>query len=422
MTGRTLALYCLLLAGFGIVNGEAADRAADQPLVYAAASLTEVLQQVSADYRRDTGRVVRLSFGSTATLARQIEAGARADLFIAADRDWMDYVDQRSLIARGSRRDLLGNRLVLIAPAGSGTRLELKSGMTLRNALGPSGRLALADPASVPAGKYARSALRTLGAWDQVESRIVASDNVRMALLFVARGEAPLGVVYLTDAKAEPRVEVIGEFPAGSHPPIVYPAALTTAARTGSAEFLEYLAGAAARARFAAAGFSTPADARSAALECRKGDWDFGPELGLFQGEPRRLATAKSVGAAVPALSTSVLWELRLVSKPEVSLTVAPGRKPPPEAAFAGIARFRVPTAGRYRVTVDGPFWIDVLRNGQALAPLDFMGHLDCPPIHKAVEYELPAGEPLTLQLTAAARDTARIVILSSARTARLKN
>lgn len=174
---------------------------------------------------------------------------------MAADQEWMNHLAGRALVRRASRRDLVGNRLVLVAPVASTLQLEVAAGMPLRAALGQSGRLSLADPASVPAGKYAKAALTALGAWREVESRIVASDNVRMALLFVARGEAPLGIVYLTDAQAEPRVRVVAEFPPGSHPPIVYPAALTTNAGAEAAAFLEYLSGTAARRRFDAAGF-----------------------------------------------------------------------------------------------------------------------------------------------------------------------
>jgi molybdate transport system substrate-binding protein len=237
------------------MTGRAAGDSAE-PLVYAAASLTETLQQVATDYARERGRTVRLSFGSSATLARQIESGARADLFVSADQDWMDYLDQRGLVRKASRVDLLGNRLVLVAPADSRLVLKIGRGMPIRRALGATGRLAVADPASVPAGRYAKAALASLGAWGEVEGRIVAAENVRMALRFVARGEAPLGVVYATDARAEPKVRVVGEFPAASHPPIVYPAALTKGARPASAPFLQYLSGASARARFEAAGFT----------------------------------------------------------------------------------------------------------------------------------------------------------------------
>ncbi|MFO1455589.1 MAG: molybdate ABC transporter substrate-binding protein [Steroidobacteraceae bacterium] len=258
-----LLLSLCLLSLLPARAASAAETDDGAPLVYAAASLTDVLQQVGSDYERDRQKHVRFSFGSTATLARQIESGAAADLFISADEEWMGYVAQRGLVRPGSRVDLLGNRLVLIAPADSRTAVTLAPGVSLAAALGAQGKLALADPASVPAGKYAKAALIRLGAWPELASRYVAAENVRMALLFVARGEAPLGVVYRTDAMVEPKVRIVAEFPADTHPPIVYPAALTTRSRAGADGFLEYLAGPAARARFVAAGFSVLGDARS---------------------------------------------------------------------------------------------------------------------------------------------------------------
>lgn len=284
---RPLLLSALLSLLLIALPRHAAAQEAEVPLVYAAASLTDVLQQIAADYSRERQRSVRLSFGSTATLARQIEAGARADLFVAADEDWMDYVEQRGLVRRSSRLPLLGNSLVLIAPASSTTQVSLQRGVDLGAVLGKRGRLALADPASVPAGKYAKAALSSLGAWQSVEPRIVAGDNVRMALLYVARGEAPLGVVYATDAQAEPRVRVVAQFPRESHPPIVYPVALTTQARPGTGAFFEYLAGSTARARFEAAGFVVLADARAPSLACRVGERDVDTEIRLFQREAR---------------------------------------------------------------------------------------------------------------------------------------
>jgi molybdate transport system substrate-binding protein len=253
MAGGPLVVVAALLAR--PPTARAAGNPAE-PLVYAAASLTEVLQQVGSDYTRQHGKRVRFSFASSATLARQIETGARADLFVSADQDWMDYLEQRGWVREASRVDLLGNRLVLVTPADSGLALQLGRGMPLRRALGATGRLAVADPSSVPAGRYARAALSYLGVWGEIEGRIVVAENVRMALLFVARGEAPFGVVYATDARAEPKVRVVGEFPAASHPRILYPAALTRGARPAAASFLQYLSSAAARARFEAAGFS----------------------------------------------------------------------------------------------------------------------------------------------------------------------
>ena len=251
-------LLCVLFIGASlsaIPDARAADSPETAPLVYAAASLTDVLQKIGMDYQRDHQRSVRFAFGSSATLARQIEAGAPADLFIAADQDWMNYLAERRLIDAGSRRDLLGNTLVLIAPADSKAGVILHRRGSLNAALGTDGRLALADPASVPAGKYAKAALTKLGLWADLQSRIVSADNVRAALMFVARGEAPLGVVYETDARAEPRVRVVATFPESTHAPIIYPIARTVRAAPAAEAFRAYLATPAARARFEAAGF-----------------------------------------------------------------------------------------------------------------------------------------------------------------------
>jgi molybdate transport system substrate-binding protein len=247
-----LTAAVLILAA---VPARAAGSEDQAPLVYAAASLTEVLQQIGADFSRAGQQHVKFSFASTATLARQIEAGAPADLFISADQEWMDYLAARNSIRVDSRVDLLGNSLVLIAPADArATHVEFTVA-AFAAALGDGGRIALADPASVPAGRYAKAALVKLGLWDRYSSRTVAADNVRAALQFVARGEAPLGIVYATDAYADRRVRVVAKFAADSHPPIMYPAALTTRAVPAAAQFLEYLSGPQARARFEAAGF-----------------------------------------------------------------------------------------------------------------------------------------------------------------------
>jgi len=247
-----------LLASLSALVVSTAVAATPPPLVFAAASLTEVLQQIGNDYTRTTGRAVRFSFGSTATMARQIESGAAAELFVAADVEWMDYVQQRGLIEGASRTNLLGNELALIAPSDQPTQLALDSttlAATLAAALGRTGRLAVADPASVPAGRYAKAALESLGAWPAVQKRLAMAENVRTALMYVARGEAPLGIVYFTDARAEPRVRVVARFPADTHAPIIYPVALTKRASPEAAQFLAYLQSGRARALFEAAGF-----------------------------------------------------------------------------------------------------------------------------------------------------------------------
>jgi molybdate transport system substrate-binding protein len=229
--------------------------AAADVTVFAAASLSDVLQSVGESYQDKTGRPVAFSFAASSALARQIEASPGADLFISADSDWMDYLDKKGLMQHATRADLLGNDLVLVAPSTSKITLNIAPGFDLKGALA-GGRLAVADPASVPAGKYAKASLTALGVWDSVAAQLAPAENVRVALAYVARGEAPLGIVYRTDALAEPRVRIVGVFPAGSHTPIVYPVALTKDAEPQARAFLDYLKSSAARAAFRKAGFT----------------------------------------------------------------------------------------------------------------------------------------------------------------------
>ena len=223
-------------------------------LLFAAASLSDALAEIDHAFTARTGIPVSASFAASSVLAKQIEAGAPADVFFSADRDWIDYLEQRALLTPGSRRELLGNALVLIAPADSAVRLNIAPGFDLAGALG-SGRLATADPDSVPAGKYARAALTRLGVWARVSDRLARAENVRTALEYVARGDAALGIVYGTDARAEPRVRVVAVFPADTHPPITYPLALTASARPGSARFADFMASETAREIFVRRGF-----------------------------------------------------------------------------------------------------------------------------------------------------------------------
>ena len=231
-------------------------KAEDVVTVFAAASLQDALKAVAKDFTASTGTAVKFSFDASSTLARQIEQGAPADLFASADLDWMDYVAKRDLIDPKSRINLLGNRLVVIAPKDSSLG-ELKlDANSIAAALG-SGRLATGAVESVPVGRYAKLALQKLGLWAGLESRIAPADNVRAALAYVARGEAPLGIVYATDAAAEPKVKVVATFPRDSYPPIVYPFAVTAGTKgEGAARFLGYLQGPQARAIFTAQGFS----------------------------------------------------------------------------------------------------------------------------------------------------------------------
>ena len=223
-----------------------------EPLtVFAAASLTNALSEIGKAYTARTGQPVHFSFASSGVVARQLEAGAKADLFFSADTEWMDYVQTRGLIDPATRRDVLRGRLALIAPVASTVRLTIKPGFPLVAALGPSGRLATGDPASVPAGRYAKSALTALGIWPAVVDRLARADNVQVALTYVAHGEAPLGIVYETDAAIEPGVRIVGLFPEKTHAPIVYPLAVMRTASPGAADFYRFAQGPEARAIYA---------------------------------------------------------------------------------------------------------------------------------------------------------------------------
>lgn len=227
---------------------------------FAASSLAAALDVVARAWTAATGNRVACSYASSAVLARHIEAGAPADLFASADRAWTDWAAARGLLRPGSLIAPLSNRLVLIAPRGEKVALRIAPGFPLGQALG-SGRLAMGNPASVPAGAYARAALVALGVWSEVEGRIIATENVRAALAFVARGEAALGIVYETDALSTPSVETVDVFPAETHPPIVYAFAVTASSRNRDAEaFLAYLRTPAALSIFAAQGFTVRAE------------------------------------------------------------------------------------------------------------------------------------------------------------------
>jgi molybdate transport system substrate-binding protein len=229
---------------------------ADEPVrVFAAASLKNSLDEAGAAWKAETGKAVVASYAASSALAKQIEQGAPADIFISADLDWMDYLDGKGLIRPRTRVNLLGNTLVLIAPAGSRTKVDLNPGANLAGTLA-GGKLAIGEVNSVPAGKYGKAALEKLGLWSSVEGNVAMTENVRAALALVARGEARLGIVYATDAKAEPQVEIAGTFPADSHPPIISPAALSgTASNPDARAFLSFLSSSRAGEIFRSQGF-----------------------------------------------------------------------------------------------------------------------------------------------------------------------
>lgn len=239
-------------------------RAQGGMVVFAAASLKNALDEIAAIWAKDTGKPVpRISYAASSALARQMEQGAPADLFISADLDWMDYAAGKNVINADTRFNLLGNKIVLIAPRDSRTATLAITGGDLAKALA-GGRLSMGNVDAVPAGKYGKAALEKLGAWTSVKDSIAQAENVRAALLLVARGEAPLGIVYSTDTAAEPGVKVVATFPADSHPPITYPAALTGASKNADAKtFLDFLRSAKARAVFEKQGFTVLAKSAS---------------------------------------------------------------------------------------------------------------------------------------------------------------
>jgi molybdate transport system substrate-binding protein len=224
-------------------------------LVFGAASLKNALDDADAQYQRDGGHKIVVSYGASSALAKQIENGAPADIFISADLDWMDYVAEHQLIKPETRFNLLGNKLVLIAPADSRINLTIGPNFPLAQALG-NDRLAMAEPSAVPAGKYGKAALEALGVWSSVAGKIAPAQDVRATMLLVSRGEAPLGIVYQTDAAADKGVKIVGAFPESTHPPIIYPIAVTTASTNpGAAAYVGFLKSAAAKPAFEKQGF-----------------------------------------------------------------------------------------------------------------------------------------------------------------------
>ncbi len=257
MNRITRSFFAVLL-GLSFVAGlNAPARAAGNLTVFAAASLTNSLNDVGKLFEKKYGITFTPSYLSSSTLAKQIENGAPAGVFLSADEKWMDYLEKKKLIDPASRFNLLGNTLVLIAPAGSRiNKVEITKGFNLAGLLA-GGKLSVGDPAHVPAGIYAKQALKALHEWKSVKGNLAREENVRLALVLVERGETPLGIVYATDAAISKKVKVVGVFPADSHPPIVYPAALVAGQETPAAKnFLAFLKTPQARAVFEKYGFS----------------------------------------------------------------------------------------------------------------------------------------------------------------------
>jgi molybdate transport system substrate-binding protein len=246
------ALFLLVLSTFG--NAPHAQNG--KILVFAAASLKTALDEINAQWQGRTGKRATVSYAASSALAKQIEQGAPADIFISADLDWMQYLAERKLVRPETRSDLLSNRLVLIAPKGTNLRVEIKQGFPLASLL-RQGHLALANTDAVPAGKYAKAALNALGVWEQVKGRVAQAENVRAALLLVSRGEAPLGIVYESDAVSDPSVVTVGTLPEATHPRIIYPIAETSGSTSPDARsFLDELKSPQARTIFEKQGFT----------------------------------------------------------------------------------------------------------------------------------------------------------------------
>ena len=250
------ALLALAALAVSLAGGLPAARAADQVTVFAAASLKNALDDINAAWKAGTGKSATISYAASSALAKQIEQGAPADVFISADLDWMAYLSDRKLTKKDTEHQLLGNRIVLVAPADSAAKADIVKGFDLAGLLG-DGKLAMGNVDSVPAGKYGKEALETLGVWASVEKSIAQAENVRAALALVSTGEAPLGIVYQTDAAADPKVRIVGTFPDDSHKPIIYPVAATAAAKAAdTAAFLDFLQSDKARQLFEAQGFT----------------------------------------------------------------------------------------------------------------------------------------------------------------------
>jgi molybdate transport system substrate-binding protein len=247
-----------LFAVFAILCGSVSSPALAQDkslTVFAAASMKNALDDIDAAYTAKSGVKIAASYAASSALAKQIEQGAPADIFLSADTDWMDYATAKKAIDEPTRVNLLGNSIVLIAPKDSKVdNVAIGSGFDLAKLAG-DGKIATADVKSVPVGKYAKASLEKLGAWTAAEPKFAMTENVRAALALVARGEVALGIVYSTDAKVEPGVKIVGTFPPDSHPAIIYPVAATTTAKPEAADYLAFLRSATAKAVFEKYGF-----------------------------------------------------------------------------------------------------------------------------------------------------------------------
>jgi len=251
-----LAAVVLSAAWLGIGTLPVPADAAEKVTVFAAASMKNALDNVDAAWTKQTGKEVVVSYAASSALAKQLESGAPADVFISADTDWMDYVAKKNLIKADTRVNLLGNQIVLVAAKDKAEPVDIKEGLDLAGLLG-DGRLAMGQVDSVPAGKYGKAALEKLGIWSSVETKVAGAESVRAALALVSRGEAPYGIVYQTDAASDPGVAIVGTFPENSHPPIIYPIAITADSKNpDTAAYFDFLKSAKAVPLFEHEGFT----------------------------------------------------------------------------------------------------------------------------------------------------------------------
>lgn len=251
-----IGLASLAAIGMVVASFVGSAAAADSVTIFAAASMKNALDAANAEWQKESSKGTTVSYAASSTLAKQIEAGAPADVFISADLAWMDYVAKKNLIQPATRSNLLGNRIVLVAPKDKADQVEIKEGFDLSSLVG-DGKLAMGEVSSVPAGKYGKAALEKLGAWPAVEGKIAGAESVRAALALVSRGEASYGIVYQTDAAADAGVAIVGTFPESSHPPIIYPIALLSESKNADAAvYLDFLKSPKAAPFFEAEGFS----------------------------------------------------------------------------------------------------------------------------------------------------------------------
>jgi molybdate transport system substrate-binding protein len=410
-------LRCTFLAAllFALPAAFGAEKPKPALIVFAAASLTDTLQKISDEYTKTSGVPVKLSFAASSALAKQIETGAGADVFFSADQEWMDYLDKKGLTKAGTRTEMLGNRLVLIAPADSKTSVKLGPNAPVLAALGANGRLATGDPDSVPVGRYARQALTSLGVWTALEPRLARAENVRVALSYVARGEAPLGIVYATDAAVERKVRVVDTFPESSHPPITYPVAATKVGQTAALDYLQFLRSAAASSIFTKAGFKV-LGARSAMATsggCAGFAFDLSKELALFGGKAADVVAASTADKATP-IDADKAYRVALANQASVRFAAEPGKVTVADGSHAGVLKLPAPTSQTLRVTLDEAAWIDLVSAGKSIDSTRHTGSHDCRLVRKSVEFAVKPGAPLLLQISGSTKPVVNVAVTTS--------